>query len=170
MIVVVIAIEEIEQHLGTDAEKAERKWHEKDDEDKNWKAFKQYWKEEVHRWDMVKSKLNKRKANAAATSTQIDELSARPDALQTENMAYRERNDALMSEQIEIRNALRAEASQRQFDEMSSISYRSGYTDAMKAHGSASRTGTPSSGTTRCLWSSFARSACGKLRIIIVNY
>lgn len=46
---------QFKHHLGKDAGKAEKRWMEKaaKAEKTNWKMFKQFWKDEIHHWEMT---------------------------------------------------------------------------------------------------------------------
>ena len=133
------ALQEFDKHYEKDAYKAEKKWNARTD--KTWAAFKRYWKEEIHQWEVL-NKNTTRQANAAAR-TDVDALSARVnnmeinmEALQTENHTYKERNEELLAQQVEFRQALQTEQQQRGSvrDDVSALTYRSGYLAGMNAH------------------------------------
>ena len=145
------ALGEFERHLGKDAYKAEKRWNEKTD--KTWSKFKSFWKDELHQWETV-SKA-KRQANHVVTE-QFDELTRRFDsmqmnmsALQAENQSYQEHNNALLSKQVHIQQALQTEQQRRGgTDDMSAIT---DYVDRRIANGLSGQgtnaTYTPSYGT-----------------------
>ena len=62
------ALREFDRQFPDDAYKSEKKWNEKDETERTWSAFKEYWKNEIHQW-AAKIKGPSKRANQAVVDT-----------------------------------------------------------------------------------------------------
>ena len=114
------AIKQFVARFGKDAIKAEAKWHKLDSAEKNtWAKFKTFWKGEIKQWKLMQDA--DKQAHQVIMAPQVDALAAQLNslqdnltALQAENQSYREENSALMTRDMELRNALQTEHEYRQ--------------------------------------------------------
>ena len=117
MIVMNKALKQFDKHYGKDAYKAEKKWNERTDKEKSWLAFKEYWKGEIHQWELV-GKVTKQANEAVLNhvdtlSQQMQDMKINMSALQAESRSVREENDNLMAKHVHINHALQAEQQRR---------------------------------------------------------
>ena len=112
------ALKQFEKHFKKDAYKAERKWNAKTTAEKDWRGFKEYWKQEIHQWETAGTKSS-RHANQAvmehvdSLTHKMTDMESNLSALQAENQSYKEENSALMARQIQFHSALQTEQQRR---------------------------------------------------------
>ena len=98
------ALREFDRQFPDDAYKSEKTWNEKDETERTWSAFKDYWKNEIHQW-ASKIKAPSKRANQAIVDTKLQD---RYDELSTKMSTLEHQNNALVA------NALVARQSQHQ--------------------------------------------------------
>ena len=112
------ALKEFEKQYGKDSYKAENKWYEKPKADRNWDAFKVYWKDQVHRWETVSKRTS---GNQAHLATEVQGLKASIEGLQAETRTLQEDNGTL-SRQLEFHQAMQAQTTRTtERDDMSAL-------------------------------------------------
>lgn len=127
-------IKQMVRHYGEkETGKAEKKWSDKPANEKNWEAFKTFWKNEVHRWDAIKGKSKESKlamSEMSALNATVQEMQMKMVALQAEARSTQERNEVL-SQQIQFHQALQASRSGTNDDVSTITDYMQGFEQRM---------------------------------------